>query len=53
VVILAHEGAKVESGTGKDAIVEIMFETWIFCIEWVKVIDVVSEEIWCQSCKAG
>jgi hypothetical protein len=53
VVILAHEGTKVESGIGKDAIVEIMFETWIFCVEWVKVIDVVSEEIWCQGCKAG
>ena len=53
VVIRACEGAEVESGAGKDAIAEIMSETWIFFVEWAKVINVVGEEIRCPSCKAG
>ena len=53
MVIRACEGAKVESGAGKDAIAEIMSETWIFFVEWAKVINVGGEEIWCPSCKAG
>ena len=53
MVIRACEGAEVESGAGKDAIAEIMSETWIFFVEWAKVINVVGEEIRCPSCKAG
>ena len=53
MVIRARERAEVESGTGKDAIAEVTFEVWIFFVEWAKVIDVVVEEIWCPSRKAG
>jgi hypothetical protein len=53
VVVGACARAEVKGSAGEDAIVEVAFETWIFCVEWAKVIDVVVEEIWCPSRKAG